>query len=82
MYLDRCNLQDFQEAPDPKVPPKRNRRVGAALVEFAIVAPIMFLFFLGIYELGRTFMVVELMTEAAASADVLRRHGLSSSPSF
>jgi Flp pilus assembly protein TadG len=65
MYLDRCILQDFQEAPDPKLPPKGNRRVGTAAVEFALVAPIMFLFFLGIFELGRTFMVMELMTEAA-----------------
>jgi Flp pilus assembly protein TadG len=65
MYLDRYILQDSQEALDPRRPPRCNRRVGATAVEFALVAPIMFLFFLGIFELGRTLMVMELMTEAA-----------------
>jgi Flp pilus assembly protein TadG len=34
-------------------------------VEFAIVAPLMFLFMLALFEFGRTFMVMELLTEGA-----------------
>src|SRR6516165_9060863 len=41
------------------------KRLGASLVEFAIVAPIMFLMILAIFEFGRTLMVMELLTEGA-----------------
>jgi len=47
---------------------RRNRtapRFGAALVEFAIVLPVFFLFILGIIEFGRAFMVSQLVTNAA-----------------
>jgi Flp pilus assembly protein TadG len=37
-------------------------------VEFAIVAPILFVLVLGIFEFGRAFMVTELLTDGA-------RHG-------
>lgn len=48
----------------------RNARVpgdrrGAALAEFAIVAPVFFLFVLGIVEFGRAMMVQTLLTNAA-----------------
>jgi Flp pilus assembly protein TadG len=42
----------------------RQRR-GAALVEFAVAAPIFFMMVLGIIEIGRACMVTELLTEAA-----------------
>lgn len=41
------------------------RRIGAAAVEFALVAPIYFLLVLGTIEFGRCLMVTELLTEAA-----------------
>lgn len=43
----------------------RQRRRGASLVEFAVVAPVFFLFAMGLIEFGRAFMVMELLTEAA-----------------
>ena len=45
--------------------PRHGRRRGAALVEFAVVAPVLFFIVFGIIELGRAFMVKELLTEAA-----------------
>lgn len=44
--------------------PRRNR-TAATTVEFAAVAPVLFLFVLGIIEIGRACMVAELLTEAA-----------------
>jgi Flp pilus assembly protein TadG len=41
------------------------RRRGAALVETALVLPIMLLFLLGIMEYGRYFFVLQLATNAA-----------------
>ena len=41
------------------------KRTAAIIVEFAIVAPLMFLFMLALFEVGRTFMVMELLTEGA-----------------
>jgi Flp pilus assembly protein TadG len=42
-----------------------HQRMAAALVEFAVVSPIMFMLILAIFEFGRTFMVMELLTEGA-----------------
>ncbi len=42
----------------------RQRR-GATLVEFAVVAPVLFLFVFGIIEFGRLLMVQQAMTNAA-----------------
>ena len=42
----------------------RNRR-GATLVEFAIVAPVLFLFILGMAEFGRMVMVQQILTNAS-----------------
>jgi Flp pilus assembly protein TadG len=47
------------------VPRRGRRRTGAFLVEFAIVAPIMFMLMLATFEFGRAFMVMELLTEGA-----------------
>ena len=43
---------------------RRNRR-GAAVVEFAIVAPIFFGFMLGMIEVGRAVMVQQILTNAS-----------------
>jgi Flp pilus assembly protein TadG len=44
---------------------ERTSRQGATAVEFAVVAPILFLVVLGIFEYGRAFMVQQLLTDAA-----------------
>jgi Flp pilus assembly protein TadG len=44
----------------------RQLRLGTALVEFAVVAPVFFLMALGIIEFGRAMMVQALLTNAAA----------------
>lgn len=41
------------------------RRRGASLVEFAVVAPIFFIFVFGIIEFGRMVMVQQIITNAA-----------------
>jgi Flp pilus assembly protein TadG len=41
------------------------RRRGAAAIEFALVAPVFFLFVLGIMEVSRGYMVVHILTDAA-----------------
>jgi Flp pilus assembly protein TadG len=43
----------------------RPQRPGAAVVEFAIVGPILFIMILAMFEFGRTLMVMELLTEGA-----------------
>ena len=43
----------------------RTRRLGAAVVEFAVVAPIFFLFVMGIIEYGRMVMVQQVITNAS-----------------
>ena len=44
---------------------KRGQRRGVALVEFALVVPILFLFLFGIIELSRFVMVQQALTSAA-----------------
>lgn len=43
----------------------RSRRSGTALVEFAFVAPIFFLFLLGIFEYGRYLFTMHVVYNAA-----------------
>lgn len=45
--------------------PCRNDRRGAALVEFAVVAPILFLLVFGMIEYGRMVMVQQIITNGA-----------------
>ena len=45
-------------------PPQSERR-GAATVEMALVLPVFFMVMLGIVEVGRAFMVSQLLTNAA-----------------
>jgi Flp pilus assembly protein TadG len=44
---------------------RERRRRGAAIVEFAIVAPLFFMLILGIIEFGRMVMVQQIITNAA-----------------
>jgi Flp pilus assembly protein TadG len=44
---------------------RNSKRSGAAVLEFAIVAPVLFLIILGIIEVGRGLMVTHLLTNAA-----------------
>jgi Flp pilus assembly protein TadG len=46
-------------------PKCQRQRRGAAVVEFALVAPLFFLIVLGLIEMGRACMVAEQLTEAA-----------------
>ena len=43
----------------------RGMRRGVAAVEFAIAAPVLFLFVFAIFEFGRAFMVLDLLSNAA-----------------
>ena len=43
----------------------RRKRIGAAAVEFAIVAPVFFLMVLGMIEIGRAVMVQQIITNAS-----------------
>lgn len=43
----------------------RKERRGASVVEFAIIAPVFFLFVLGIIEYGRMVMVYQMITNAS-----------------
>ena len=53
----------------PSLPAKRNRREnsrsGQALVEFALVVPILLLILLGIVDFARAWNVYEVLTDAA-----------------
>ena len=49
----------------PKSLELRRHRRGASIVEFAVVAPIFFLFVFGMIEFGRMLMVQQLITNAA-----------------
>ncbi len=45
--------------------PARRRRRGATVVEFAVVAPLLFLFIFAMLEFGRMVMVEQILTNAA-----------------
>src|SRR5206468_2029837 len=51
--------------PAPAAAPARRKRGAAAAVEFALVAPVLLLFVLGIIEFGRLMMVEQILTNAA-----------------
>lgn len=47
------------------VPKNRRNRSGAAVVEFAVVAPVFIILVLGMIETGRAVMVQQIMTNAS-----------------
>jgi Flp pilus assembly protein TadG len=49
-------------------PPVRRVRRGAATVEFAVVAPLLFVLIMGMIEFGSIMMAGQLVTNAARSA--------------
>lgn len=60
--------QDYDSGPPARpgvLPRRRPGRRAAALVEFAIVGSVMLVMILAIFEFGRAFMVMELLTEGA-----------------
>ena len=62
------NLPHFdsqQPARGSAIRSRRHSRTAATVVEFAVVSPVMFMLMLAIFEFGRTFMVMELLTEGA-----------------
>src|SRR6266851_2116244 len=63
MYLP--HIDSHGPARGSAIPARRGQRIAAALVEFAVVAPLMFVLMLATFEFGRTFMVMELLTEGA-----------------
>ena len=48
-----------------KAEPRRARRRGAALVEFALVMPLLLLLLIGIMEFGRAWSHTQVITDAA-----------------
>lgn len=47
------------------LPDRKSRRMGAAALEFAVVAPIYIMFIFSMIEFGRTLMVLNLLNEGA-----------------
>jgi len=46
-------------------PRRAPKRMGAALIEFAVVAPVMILFTMGLIDIGRMTMVKQLLVNAS-----------------
>jgi Flp pilus assembly protein TadG len=44
---------------------KRSQRRGAAMVEFALISPVLLLFLVGMIEFGRAIVVQQLITNAS-----------------
>ncbi len=55
---NRCKLDKMCQS-------SRRKRIGAAVVEFAVVAPIFLLFVFGLIEYGRMVMVQQVLTNAS-----------------
>lgn len=49
----------------PKTRLHRQRRCGAAAVEFAVISPVLFIMVFGMIDVGRAVMVQNLLTNAA-----------------
>ena len=68
MRVWSTNGDNEPDGSSPGRPPRRaagRRRRGATLVEFAIVAPLLFLFIFALVEFGRMVMVHQIITNAA-----------------
>lgn len=62
------NRLDAKQTQLPAQRCPRKNRPGAAVVEFAAVAPVFFMLVFGIIELGRALMVMSLLNQAARTA--------------
>ena len=58
-------MQASQRANRRQIRSKQPKRTGAAVVEFAIVAPVMILLTMGMMEVGRLVMVKQLLVNAS-----------------
>ena len=67
-FRDFCprarTTRPFERSHCPKIPATTARRAASA-VEFAIVAPLLFMLVLGMIEFGRMLMVQQIVTNAA-----------------
>ena len=55
----------MRSVPATDTPPARPARRGAAVVEFAVIAPLFFMMVFGIIEFGRALMVQQILTNAS-----------------
>ena len=58
-------LMDLDSSKRKPCRPVRRKRLGAAAVEFALVAPLFFLLVFGMIEFGRMVMVQQVITNAS-----------------
>jgi Flp pilus assembly protein TadG len=58
-------MSEHSSRTDRQARKRTTTRRGAHAVEFAVVAAVMFVFILGLVEVGRAFMVQHLLTNAA-----------------
>lgn len=58
------SVQNLSARPNKSIPQGGNR-TGAAVVEFAFIAPLMILLTMGMLEMGRVVMVKQLMVNAS-----------------
>lgn len=58
-------LSVFRDRRSPLPHPAAGRRRGAVMVEFAMVAPVLFMIVFAVFELGRALMVAQLLTAGA-----------------
>ncbi len=63
--MNRCIPENVDPSSARYRSGKRQRRRGAAVVEFAVVAPVFFLLVFGLIEFGRMVMVQQVITNAA-----------------
>jgi Flp pilus assembly protein TadG len=66
-FILRAGMKPFSDLSfmPLKMQQKRRKHHGTAALEFAIAAPIFFLFVFAIFEFGRAFMVIDLLGNAA-----------------
>lgn len=63
--MTRLNRQLIQSRRKMKRNASRRRRAGAAVVEFALVGPLMILLTMGMIEIGRAVMVKQILVNAS-----------------
>jgi Flp pilus assembly protein TadG len=61
-------LTRLQHFPPPGIATKPRRRRGTAAVEFAVIAPVLIIFLLGMFEITRAIQVKNYLTDAARSS--------------